>query len=534
MPMCIHELVDAVAEDSGVLLPTMEDLQGVRSSWLDSALTDPYFSVSPNALRAYEIMSKVRDLEGKPESSLPDYLASQAHPVISADDIILDDMAQCWSYLAGDVLLSEVGANMRHGPGAVTDGLRSYDKWLTPLSFGELADAADPLLRLKRDFPIETNRYCEVPKTSWKNRGICVESTRSQLEQQGIGVTLRKHLILRGFDLSNQWRQNITLSRQKDSITLDLSSASDLVSKHLMRLICVSRTSKRWLLLMENARSKFTHVPDGLVEAESFASMGNGFCFVNLTMVCMSVVFAAIRMMRPELRSGNPRRTMSIYRDTTSVFGDDIVVTRDLAPYVSYVLSACGLRVNYKKSSFGGNLKETCGSYVVTEGLASKFVYAIPRIKYLDPTMRNLESMISFCATQRALFDRGWVSTAGYMARYVGALYPREVMLIESTPGVVTSESSFASGSIDPFGAFLVCKTENHVGSAFSRASVRWSASLQRRFVRASTFRERARAVYLGDSVGYASTLFGDSLQKVALEENLGNVPVLRSGNVYI
>lgn len=162
MPMCIHELVDAVAEDSGVLLPKMEDLQAVRSSWLDSALTDPYFTVSPSALRAYEILSKVRDLEGKPESSLPDYLAAQAHPTISAEDTILDDIALCWSYLAGEVSLDEIGANMRHGPGAVTDGLRSYDKWLTPLSFGELADAADPLLRLKRDFPVETNRYLSL------------------------------------------------------------------------------------------------------------------------------------------------------------------------------------------------------------------------------------------------------------------------------------------------------------------------------------------------------------------------------------
>lgn len=536
MTMSIDELVSTVANDFGYPLPSIEGLKAFRSSWLDSALTDPSFEVTPNALRAVECLAKVRDLNRKPESCLNQYLDAQTSDIVCAEDVVLDDIAVAYSKLAGVADLDEIATHMRHGPGAVTDGLFSYDKWLTPLALGEIADCADPLLRLRRDFPRDTNRYCEVPKTSWVNRGICIESASSQLEQQGIGVSQRRHLRTLGFDLSNQWKQNIAYARRQSSVTIDLSSASDLVSVRLMRLICVTRTSKRWLCLMENARSQFTALPDQtLVKAETFASMGNGFCFTNLTLVCMAVVCAAIRMQNPHLRGLPFRRTLSLYRDTTSVFGDDIVTSEALAPHVCYVLSACGLRVNYGKTSFGGQLKETCGAYFINSGIETRLVYAIPRIKYITSDVKRPETLISLCSTQRALFSQGYTETAAYVGDYLRDRHPCEVTTVGWTPMTDTSENLLRHGTVDPFGASLVCFTDyQNTFLGGSLAAPRWSKSFQRSYIRCNAFRSLTRPVYLGDSVGYASALFGDAVKSVALEENLGNVLALRTSNVYL
>lgn len=201
------------------------------------------------------------------------------------------------------------------------------------------------------------NRLSFVPKTSDISRSICTEPTLNMLFQKGIGSFLESLLIERlGINLSTQPLINRRMAKM-GSIdgsfgTIDLSSASDSISLHLLKEIL----PKYFLHWLEIARSPSVVYPDGETsELYMVSSMGNGFTFPLETLLFATIVVACYRVkgIKP-LRSAKNLGNMA-------VFGDDIIVRKDCYEFVTDSLKNFGFLVNDSKSFNTGDFRESCG-----------------------------------------------------------------------------------------------------------------------------------------------------------------------------
>lgn len=207
------------------------------------------------------------------------------------------------------------------------------------------------LIRTDLDFTeVEGEQWFSVPKNALVNRGCAKQPTISVLLQQGIGRYMRESLLLKGFDIRDQGR-NQTLAKEayaKGLATMDLSMASDLISYELIRQVA----DPRWFHLWNLARVTRCRLPTGnkelplWVTLERYCSMGNAFTFPLET-----ALFAAVcRTFVPRSRWGD-----------VAVYGDDIIVPAEWYDDVESALEYLGFRVNELKSYRGGYFFESCG-----------------------------------------------------------------------------------------------------------------------------------------------------------------------------
>lgn len=121
-------------------------------------------------------------------------------------------------------------------------------------------------------------------------------------------------------------------------VTIDLSNASDMVSRRLIHEIF----PKDVVDMLFACRSTFLRLPDKrLIPCRAIAPMGNGFCFRILSLVCAAACQVSCD-------------------HKWSVYGDDIICHRDDASSVIRCLSEIGLVVNNHKTCLC-NYIESCG-----------------------------------------------------------------------------------------------------------------------------------------------------------------------------
>jgi hypothetical protein len=208
-------------------------------------------------------------------------------------------------------------------------------------------------------------RLVTVAKSSTARRTITVEPMLNQFVQQGLNILLREAIsecrILRNcLALSDQSKnQELALSgsRTDDWATIDLKSASDLLSVKLVE--SVFRHHGLFFDHMMDCRS--TGVYCDLAETKhlrKFAGMGNALTFPVQSISFAAVCLAAII----DSQGRNPtywnlRRASRCIR----IYGDDIIVKREYAQQCVNWLQTVGLKVNTKKSFLKGNFKESCG-----------------------------------------------------------------------------------------------------------------------------------------------------------------------------
>lgn len=205
------------------------------------------------------------------------------------------------------------------------------------------------------------NRFVTVPKDGKTDRGICVEPGQNLYLQKGIGSYLKERLGAIGLYV---WREpartpiewhpqrpmadllHRKLARDGSVtgswVTIDLSNASDTVSKELVRWILPAS----WFSLLDNVRSKKTRFKGTWHVLEKFSSMGNGFTFELQT-----AIFSALIHGVTGLTPGTD----------FFVFGDDIVIPDGYSADVLAVLRAFGLTPNEKKTFTSGFFRESCG-----------------------------------------------------------------------------------------------------------------------------------------------------------------------------
>lgn len=391
------------------------DLKRARSSWMEDALTggkQANLGSNPfGTLRYLELCAKALDPSvAKPESSIPAFLASQiSPPTIHAKEPHIKMWRDLWSFhFGGRVSEAELASGCRHGPGATSDRLSSYDKWLSAVP-SSVAETLDPLNRLPHVAPQLVSKYYDVPKTAWKNRGICAESTSDQFVQQGISRQLEKRL-LPFVDIRKQSR-NREMCQRECFHTIDLSSASDSISTELISLLGDTAPDDI-VSLMWAYRSVFTSIDGELVLNSTFASMGNGFCFSLLTTVVVSLCLLTI-CQAYRIPMYNRRESYKLFRQLCSVYGDDIVVHEDLDLHLRRNLELFGFSLNSSKSSFRSRLNESCGTFVLDGIVVSDIV----RVR--DASLSSLDSVVHMCDIQRRLYKASWSHTSDFLCREI-------------------------------------------------------------------------------------------------------------------
>lgn len=199
---------------------------------------------------------------------------------------------------------------------------------------------------------VRGNRFTTVPKDARKDRGIAIEPSVNVFFQLGVGRVIRDRLHRNaGIDLTygqdHHRRMAMVASRTGSHCTIDLSNASDTVSKNLVKLLLPSG----WHDLLFTLRSPCTLINGQWHHLEKFSSMGNGFTFELETLL-----FAAISSLACHLHCEDPDRSRN-----ASVYGDDIILPTIAGKTAITLLKFFGFTPNQSKTFLEGPFRESCG-----------------------------------------------------------------------------------------------------------------------------------------------------------------------------
>lgn len=208
------------------------------------------------------------------------------------------------------------------------------------------------------------NRLAFVPKDATKDRTIGIEPGGNVWLQLGVGAVMRQRLqkswsLLLDKGASERYHQQLAResSVSAEYCTIDLSSASDTVSKKLVKLLL----PETWYDLLDSLRSPMTLVRGRGKRAkarwvllEKFSSMGNGFTFELETLIFAAITKIAVRRRHPSALG-------EALSNLVSVYGDDIIVANDCYDDVVGALQYFGFSTNVRKSFSTSAFRESCG-----------------------------------------------------------------------------------------------------------------------------------------------------------------------------
>lgn len=211
--------------------------------------------------------------------------------------------------------------------------------------------------KIKEPERVRGNRWTTVPKDSFKRRGICVEPALNVFYQLGYGTYFRTLLKRKwGLDLQNDQDKHREMAREGSLsgslATIDLSSASDLISKKLVEYLL----PRRWVTVLNSLRSPYSRVNGKWVRLEKFSSMGNGYTFELETIIFHAIVRTIAAEKWPDVDPTDWVKTRFI-----SQYGDDCIVPEEIADVVLAAFKMCGFQVNKTKTYTSGPFRESCG-----------------------------------------------------------------------------------------------------------------------------------------------------------------------------
>lgn len=347
----------------------------------------------------------------------------------------------------------------KHGPGAVVEGTKGNQKWslltesirnvdfdLHTYGYEDFsvymgndsprAETSDSMEQehLHQLASSRTAKIISVPKNSTSRRTITVEPLLNQFIQQGLNIELR-HLIdadpilsmmLALTDQSENQKLALAGSLTNDWATIDLKSASDLMSLSLVRL--VFRHHGQFLDRMMECRSPFAECESYHIRLEKFAGMGNALTF-PVQSICFAIVcIAAILDIRGQKAS---YWTVKRAARQLRVYGDDIIVGRQYAHQCVTWLEMVGLKVNHNKSFLEGNFKESCGVD------AFRGVDVTPLYLRYRPDDQSTEPSVieGLVATSNQAWLRGLYSFSTCLAEEVESRLGRRLSLVSKKSG---------------------------------------------------------------------------------------------------
>lgn len=198
---------------------------------------------------------------------------------------------------------------------------------------------------------VRGNRFTTVPKDCEKDRGIAIEPSLNLFYQLGMGRVMKRRLRSFGIDLKEAQliHRQVACEASIDGrfATVDLSNASDTVSRNLVKLLL----PHRWFEILDSLRSPTTEVEGKTVRLEKFSSMGNGFTFELETCLFLGVCCSVM-----EMNGIVPLPGVNVH-----VYGDDIIVPTQVVEGVLAALRFVGLSPNVQKTFVDGPFRESCG-----------------------------------------------------------------------------------------------------------------------------------------------------------------------------
>lgn len=264
---------------------------------------------------------------------------------------------------------------------------------------------------------VQASSLTTVPKNHKINRTICVEPSLNMLFQQGIGKNLSSVLanhfgirysaldVLNKYDFPSNFdfsldravllemnkpisdesvlqsakgilfprfatmlqpEKNKELARigsiTGEFATFDLSSASDTISLGLVKALLpkeVYNVLEKFRCKTAKLKSTDKTIVDEFgeeMDLHMFSSMGNGYTFPLETLIFTTMVRAVYKVLGIPFITPNQTRLGNF-----GVFGDDIIVVRKAAGFISVMLEALGFIVNKEKTFVDGNFRESCG-----------------------------------------------------------------------------------------------------------------------------------------------------------------------------
>jgi hypothetical protein len=316
----------------------------------------------------------------------------------------------------------------KHGPGVVADRISNNSKYiwrrwhqrlehLFPVSkfayhneigYLECSDVLS-LLNPDQEQPV---RVVFVPKTVKTPRVIAVEPACNQYIQQALSTKLcsliERDRLTGGHvnftDQSVNAKLALESSKSGNFATLDLSEASDRVHNSVVKLLLSS--APLVLEAVQSCRSTSAKLPDGTLRSLSkFASMGSALCFPIEAMVFYTIcVERIIRKLNLPLSA----KSVAYASNLVFVYGDDLIVPKDMVESVITGLEAFGLKVNHCKSFWTGKFRESCGveAYDGVDVTTSYFRRVLPNSR------RDVRSIISAVELGNQLHNKWFFKTA--------------------------------------------------------------------------------------------------------------------------
>ena len=253
--------------------------------------------------------------------------------------------------------LTEVYDACRFGPGATTSlsGVVTLGKKFSKRTYNctsRLLDFAvfcrPPGWRTLSSLELrESSKVRVVPKNAKTDRTICVEPDLNIYVQLGIGTAIRERLRDFGLDLNTQEKNQrmARLGSLNDSLcTMDLSSASDLISREVVWLLL----PHDWCDLLHFARTDSYELDGKVAPFHKWSSMGNGYTFELESLIFYGILLGASEVMG--------------WEGDVTAYGDDLIFPSSYYSLVSRALEFLGFRVNAEKTFGKGLFRESCGT----------------------------------------------------------------------------------------------------------------------------------------------------------------------------
>jgi hypothetical protein len=194
---------------------------------------------------------------------------------------------------------------------------------------------------------VRGDRLSFVPKSADTLRPITIGPSFSTYLQKGVGKELRIALDRAGNNISHAQRRHRCIvkhaSESGDLSTIDLSSASDTISREVVKAICPDNVYQ----LLNSLRSHEYKYEDRWYTYEKFSGMGNCFTFELETLLFLSICRAVVPLE---------------FHSKVSVYGDDMIVPTEYYHKVVSALCSFGFIVNNEKSFNDGYFRESCGA----------------------------------------------------------------------------------------------------------------------------------------------------------------------------
>lgn len=387
-----------------------------------------------------------------------------------------DTLRQCVGIVTrGFWAYSPDPARCKHGPGAVAEGPRSINKYhfrywnesldnYFPISeFGchnwnWAREVTERLLMSHRGSHLDAERSSElrptdnsvapdklgsildqharcvsrliaVPKDRDKPRLIAAEPLANQYCQQEIKTFLYDIVEkgplrdLVGFrDQTRNQKACLEGSLTGELVTLDLKAASDhLLPEHVARLFESSLTLLGAAHAVRSQGVQYADPKYGLRihTLRKYACMGSALTFPLQALWYLCLALASVAYIR---RQKPTPAWLTSQCGKVSVFGDDIIVPKDVGPTLVEVLTLEGFKVNTQKSFMGpGGFRESCG---VDAFRGSD----VTPISTHGPCLKSAESVASrVAAANNAVM--AWMPT---LSRALAATVPKGIPWIEA------------------------------------------------------------------------------------------------------